>query len=1271
MRKIILLTLLLLLSSVYTAISQSVSLDWAGSNYGNSQSEVTSRFCVNAYDESYIVGTYHDTLDFDQGVGVSQHAPVGSSDMYIQKLDSNGSLIWVKSIGGLGAGARGLGVTSDSLGNVYTIGRWDGTVDFDPGPGVSNLSGYSGFFIQKLDSSGTFNWVTSVTGIVTGAGAGNPFPSSISMDVYGNIFITGNFSIIVNFNPNDTNSILDASLTDQNIFVLKIDNNGNFLWVKEIPGVYGYPNNIGNSLVNDLDGNVYVTGVTQGLVDFDPGPDTVYVGLNGSQVVKFVLKLDSVGAFKWATGIYGFSAVVGNAITISNNNELYVTGSFFGTVDFDPDTGTTLLSSTSYNSQYHDLFVEKIDTAGNLIWVKSVGSTLISGTYTIGNAIVTDANSNVFISGYFGGTSIDFNPGPGLDIHNANGQKDVFVQSLDALGNFRWAKTFGGNYDDVGGSIRLDSKSNIYVTGSFSDSVDFNPNAGVYNLNCPTRNQFAIKLNPCNPDTSINVVSTCGSYTWINGTTYTNSSDIILSFENVTGCDSIVMLDLTINQSQSGSDTIIACDTYTWINGVTYGYSNNWDSYTIVGGANNGCDSIVSLDLTINPSYNINDEIWACDSLTWTDGNVYYSSTDTITYSYVNTFGCSSFSTLDLHMSSSSIEIDTVRACDSYTWLNGTTYYASNNSDSVLLTSVSGCDSLIYLDLIVEYSPLRNDSLSVCDSVTWINGVTYYADVDTVKYSRSNAFGCDSIISLDLSVYYSQITDTQIGCDSFMWMDGIIYTASNTVATYTTTNPAGCTSLYNLDLTMSQTDSTIDTVNACIFYSWINGVTYLSNNNTATQTLTNVFGCDSVITLNLTLSNSSMGIDTHIVCDSLTWLDGNTYYSSNTTAIHVVSGGNANGCDSIVTLNLTVSGGIGTHTVSACAGYIWNGVTYTSSNNTATDTLTNASGCDSIVTLNLTVNLAGSSIDYQTTCDSLVWLDGVTYFTSNNIATHTIIAGTAAGCDSIITLDLTVLNPTSSIDVVHACDNYTWIDGIVYITNNTTAVHTITNSIGCDSVVTLNLTINNSSTFTDVITACISYTWIDGIAYTASNSSTSYVLTNSSGCDSTVLLDLTINTVDTSVVRQGLTLTAQSTEATYQWADCNTNTPITNATSALLTITESGSYALEVTQNGCVDTSECFIFTNVSVDQIQVNNGIVIFPNPVHNQFTVEITDWRAVQIALTLLDVNGKLIEIKQLKNVIGKQSVNFDTEHLSRGVYFIKISDGTKSSTTKLVLQ
>ena len=341
-----------------------------------------------------------------------------------------------------------------------------------------------------------------------------------------------------------------------------------------------------------------------------------------------------------------------------------------------------------------------------------------------------------------------------------------------------------------------------------------------------------------------------------------------------------------------------------------------------------------------------------------------------------------------------------------------------------------------------------------------------------------------------------------------------------------------------------------DTQTACDSYLWIDGNTYTTNNNTVKDTLVNYLGFDSIITLDLTINNATAGSDMQTACNSYLWIDGNTY-TANTTTTHTITSGAANGCDSVVTLNLIINNTTaGTDVQTACDSYIWplNTTVYTSSTSTPTVTLTNSTGCDSVVTLNLTISNSTNGIDIVAACVTYAWIDGNTYTSNNSTATHIVTNGAANGCDSVVTLNLTINNPTNGVDVVSSCVSYLWIDGNTYTANNTSAMHTLTNSVGCDSVITLDLTINALPTVTASGTATIcasqsttltsggatTYVW-DNAAGTGATVSvspsvtTTYTVTGTgiSGCINTAQVIITVNSLpDVTVTNSGNLLTA-------------------------------------------------------------------------------------------------------------------------------------------------
>ena len=308
--------------------------------------------------------------------------------------------------------------------------------------------------------------------------------------------------------------------------------------------------------------------------------------------------------------------------------------------------------------------------------------------------------------------------------------------------------------------------------------------------------------------------------------------------------------------------------------------------------------------------------------------------------------------------------------------------------------------------------------------------------------------------------------------------------------------------------------------------------------------------------------------------------------------------------------------------------------------------------------------------DVQTACETFDWIDGVTYTSSNNTATFTIVGGAASGCDSIVTLDLTINNPTTGTDVQTACETFDWIDGVTYTSSNNTATFTIVGGAasGCDSIVTLDLTINNTTTGTDVQTACESFTWIDGMDYTANNNTATFTIVGgaASGCDSIVTLDLTINTVNTSTSVSELTITADLAGATYQWIDCgNGDMPISGETNQSFTATANGDYAVIVTENNCSDTSDCVTISTVSVTEFDAQTTITVFPNPSSEIFTIE-SDLLASAKSISVVSILGKQI---YNSNNINSKSYSLDCSKWTPGVYVLNIETELGNKTLRLI--
>ena len=256
----------------------------------------------------------------------------------------------------------------------------------------------------------------------------------------------------------------------------------------------------------------------------------------------------------------------------------------------------------------------------------------------------------------------------------------------------------------------------------------------------------------------------------------------------------------------------------------------------------------------------------------------------------------------------------------------------------------------------------------------------------------------------------------------------------------------------------------------------------------------------------------------------------------------------------------------------------------------------------------------------------------------------------------------------NSVDNITSCGPYTWIDGIEYTESNDNATFTLQNTEGCDSIISLNLTILNSSTAVDEQIACGSFTWIDGITYDEDNDEATFVLQNSAGCDSLVTLDLEITEIDVDVELEENTLQAEEDDdATYQWLDCNDNfSAIAGETDAEFTPEASGDYAVVVTIDGCTDTSDCYTVTSTSgIDDLDAQYDIQLFPNPTKNNLRLSLEGIDVVDIML--FDIQGKVLMQKS-------GLLNQDMIHLSNyvaGTYFVRIITPLGSKEIRITKQ
>ena len=475
-----------------------------------------------------------------------------------------------------------------------------------------------------------------------------------------------------------------------------------------------------------------------------------------------------------------------------------------------------------------------------------------------------------------------------------------------------------------------------------------------------------------------------------------------------------------------------------------------------------GCDSLTTLNLTINQPTTATINKTVCSSYLW--HGTTYTTSGSYTFDSLNAKGCDSLTTLNLTINQPSTSTITKTTCSSYTW-HGTTYTTSGSYTFDSLNA-KGCDSLTTLNLTINQPTTATISKTACSSFTW-HGTTYTTS-GSYTFDSLNAKGCDSLTTLNLTINQpTTATITKTACSSYLW-HGTTYTTSGSY-TYDSLNAKGCDSLTTLNLTINQPTTSITNAKLC------SGASYTFNGSTYTKAgsylihLTNAVGCDSAATLILTKKDTTSSLTRDTICQGVSYLfNGNIYTTAGVYKSHLL---NSAGCDSIATLVLAVkpsSNSITYDTICQGSSLLFNGSIYTTSG-TYIAHLANSIGCDSAAKLILTVKDSSSSTTKVSICKGTSYLfNGIVYSNAGTYYSH---LSNSIGCDSAAILDLSLKDSSSSVTNASICEGDAFTFNGSNYTNQGTYKSHLTNAVGCDSIATLQLTINSKITPTISVSA--------------------------------------------------------------------------------------------------------------------------------------------------------------------------------------------------------
>jgi hypothetical protein len=742
----------------------------------------------------------------------------------------------------------------------------------------------------------------------------------------------------------------------------------------------------------------------------------------------------------WATYCGGAGIDLAMDTKVDAANNIYIAGYTSSTTNIAAQ-GFSLV----YGGGNYDAFLVKYNSNGSRLWGTYYGGT----NQDVGYALATDASLNVYLVGETSSMSQIANNG----FQNVyGGIADAFVVKFNSAGTRLWATYYGGNDYDIG--LSVDCSNNQVVLAGLTSSTGL-ASSGFQNWYGGNDDAFVVKF-----DAS-------GNRIWCS---YYGGDEYDQAFA--------VKLDASSNVFVAGST---ASSISISSSGHQMNYGGNYDGFLVKFNSNGS-------------------RLWG----TYYGGNAsddgYELSVDNLGNSYLagQTFSSNNIASGGhQNVLAGANDVFLVKFSPSGLRLWGTYYggsignYFGQDEEGTFPACAVDAQNNVYLG----GSTASTNNISLNGYQNALSGNT---DGFIVKFNSSGLRQWATYYGGGSSDYLYGLAVNSTGAVYAVGTTGSNFGTQIASNGHQNTYGGGNLDAFLVKLAVCSNTQASVSVTSCGSYTY-NGVSY-ANSGVYNQTLQNVAGCDSLVTLTLNVINASSSNLTVQACNSYS-LNGQTYNTTGTYQQQLV---NSVGCDSIITLNLTIfQPTSATLQATACGSYTLNGATYTASG-MYQQWLTNMHGCDSILTLNLTLLNSPETNLYYSTCSS-VTVNGQNYQTSG---VYLQAMQNVQGCDSNVWIHVTILPSYNLWQTVLACSTYTWVNGVTYTASTNQPSVMLYTTYGCDSLVHLNLILGTSDSVTTSATGFGNYTW-NGSTYDQSGTYVQ-VLSNQYGCDSVVTLNLII-----------------------------------------------------------------------------------------------------------------------------------------------------------------
>ncbi|MBA3681322.1 MAG: T9SS type A sorting domain-containing protein [Bacteroidetes bacterium] len=1102
---------------------------------------------------------------------------------------------WAKTISGT-INDRGKSIAADPAGNVYTMGNFGGTADFDPSASVFTVTsaGSGDIFISKLNSAGNFAWAKTI------GGGGNDAANDMFVDASGNVYTAGFFSGTWDFDPSA--AVFNLTAAGSDIYIFKLDANGNFVWAKNI-GTAGNAASV-ESITLDASGNIYITGSFLGTVDFDPSVSVFNLTSAGSNEV-YVEKLDATGNFVWARSMGGAGMDIAYGITVDASGNVYTIGNYNAVGDFDP--GAAVFNMTPIGG--YDIFVSKLNAAGNFVWAKSLGGTATDGS----KGIALDASGNVYATGYYAGTP-DFDPSASVFNLASNGSNDAFICKLDNSGNFVWAKNLGGPNSDVANGISVEpATGNVYTVGTYIGIADFDPGVGTFTLSGSGEEIFISKLDAN------------GNYVWA--------------------------VDFGSGGIDNGNSIFLDASNNVYTTGSFEGNPDFDTSPAILYISSGGFGDVFTHKLSpcLTPAAPTNTTLAA-------NLNICANKSGTLAAISSGTITWYSTATSTTVLQTGTVYITPTLTAGTYTYYAEAATCTISATRTPITFTVNALPTVSVTSGVICAGQSFTMIPSGANTYTFSNGNAVVSPITTTSYSLTGTslLGCKSsntavatvtvnpkpLISVNSGSICSGNSFTIIpnGASTYTIAGGssIVSPLTNTTYTVAGTSSLGCIS--------SNTPVSSVTVNTTPTVSVNSGAICMGKNFTITSTGANTYtisGGLSIVSPTINTTYSITGTSTAGCISSNTAVSSVTVNATPTISVNsgVICKGQSYTINPAGASTYTISGGVSIVSPTITSNY--------------TVTGTNLSGCTASIVASVSVNATPSiSVNSGSICNGSSFT-----ISPSGASTYTISGG------------VSIVSPT-----INTTYSVTGTSSLGCISSNTAISSVSINpgpTVGVNSGV-----ICAGNNFTITPTGASTYTISGGNAIVTPTGNVSYSITgtNLSGCVSsnTAISSVTVNVLPIVLAVTGNSLICIGQNASLTASGANTYSWNTTATNSVIVVSPTVTTGYTVTgtdASGCKNialiTQSVSTCTGIEMLTTLNSPAIILYPNPTNGNITVELNNESGK--AIEVIDITGRVV----LNVFSSENKVKVNINDLSNGIYYVKVTNDNVINIIKIIKQ